>query len=135
MGGHRDAAAHRHQRFGEPAGLPQRHQPLRPGDLGGGIAAQTPWRGSPAHRIPYVAGFVQTALAALVVIAFSIAGADPFRQLLIWSTRPACWHLGLQVAVAISVPVYFRRTPNNEGPWRTTIAPLLPLQRCWSRCT
>jgi amino acid transporter len=80
----------------------------------------------PRTGSPYVAGIVQTAVAAAVVIGFAVAGADPFKQLLIWVNSPGILGiLLLQVAVAVSVPVYFRRTANDEGVWRTLIAPLV----------
>ena len=80
----------------------------------------------PTTGAPHVAGAAQTALAALVVGGFAVTGADPYFQLLIWVNTPGV--LGVVVllaAVAVAVPVYFRRTPHNEGPWRTIIAPLL----------
>lgn len=80
----------------------------------------------PRTRAPYVAGIVQTVLAVVVVTGFAMAGADPYTQLLIWVNTPGV--LGiilLQVAAAISVPMYFRRTPNDEGPWRTRVAPIV----------
>jgi amino acid transporter len=80
----------------------------------------------PRTGSPYVAGIVQTAVAAAVVTGFAVAGADPFKQLLIWVNTPGILGiLLLQVAVAVSVPLYFRRTANNEGVWRTLIAPLV----------
>jgi amino acid transporter len=80
----------------------------------------------PRTRSPYVAGIVQTALATVVVVGFAVAHADPYRQLLIWVNTPGVLGiLVLQVAVAVSVPVYFRRVPNDEGRWRTVVAPLL----------
>jgi amino acid transporter len=90
---------------------------LLPGVLG---------RVHPRTRSPYVAGLSQTLLAAVIVGGFAIAKADPYSQLLIWVNTPGVLGiLLLQVMVAISVPVYFRRTPNQEGAWRTVVAPLL----------
>jgi amino acid transporter len=80
----------------------------------------------PRTGSPYIAGALQSALAALVVLAFALADADPFTQLLIWVNTPGVLGiLMLQVAVALSVPVYFRRIPNDEGRWRTVVAPVL----------
>lgn len=80
----------------------------------------------PRTRSPYVAGIAQTALAAVVVVGFAVAGADPYTQLLIWVNTPGVLGiLLLQVAAAVSVPLYFRRTPNSEGPWRTVVAPVV----------
>jgi amino acid transporter len=75
---------------------------------------------------PYVAGGVQTALSALVVAGFAIAGLDPYLNLFIWVNTPALIGLVLlQVMVAVAVPVFFRRTPHTEGTVRTTVAPVL----------
>lgn len=86
------------------------------------------WLGAihPRSRSPYAAGLAQTAIALAVVAGFAIADADPYFQLLIWVNTPGVFGiLLLQVAAALSVVSFFRRTPNPEGPWRTTVAPLL----------
>jgi len=80
----------------------------------------------PRTRSPYVAGLAQTALALVIVAGFALAGADPYRHLLIWVNTPGIFGiLLLQVAAAVSVVRFFRRTPNTEGPWRTVVAPVL----------
>ena len=80
----------------------------------------------PRTGSPYVAGILQSLLAAVVVLAFALADADPFTQLLIWVNTPGVLGiLLLQVAVALSVPVYFRRITNDEGRWRTLVAPVV----------
>jgi len=52
----------------------------------------------PRTQSPYIAGIVQTVLAVLVVLAFALAGADPY---------------------------FFRRIRHTEGVWQTVIAPVL----------
>ena len=42
----------------------------------------------PRTRSPWVAGAVSTVLAVIVVIAFALAGLDPFVNLLIWLNSP-----------------------------------------------
>ncbi|MEV0087165.1 APC family permease [Saccharopolyspora sp. NPDC050642] len=80
----------------------------------------------PRTRSPYVAGFAQTLLALVIVVGFAIAGADPYKHLLIWVNTPGVFGiLLLQVAAAVSVVAFFRRTPNTEGRWRTVVAPVL----------
>jgi len=80
----------------------------------------------PRTRSPYVAGIAQTGLALIVVLAFAVAGADPYFQLLIWVNTPGVLGIVLlQVAVSISVPVFFRRIDHQEGAWRTLVAPVL----------
>ncbi|MFB7785048.1 APC family permease [Streptomyces vinaceus] len=79
----------------------------------------------PRHRSPYRAGLAQTALGAVIVLAFALAGADPYQQLLLWVNTPGMIGLmALMLLAAIAVPVYFRRTPHTEGPWRTLVAPV-----------
>jgi amino acid transporter len=80
----------------------------------------------PRTRSPYVAGIAQTVLAAVVVLGFALAGADPYLHLLIWVNSPGVLGIVLlQAAVAIAVPVFFRRIDHTEGAWRTLVAPVL----------
>ncbi|MFE9565114.1 APC family permease [Streptomyces sp. NPDC006487] len=79
----------------------------------------------PRHGSPYVAGLAQTALGAVIVLAFALAGADPYQQLLLWVNTPGMIGLmALMLLAAIAVPVYFRRVRHGEGPWRTLVAPV-----------
>jgi amino acid transporter len=60
---------------------------------------------------PWVAGLIQTGLAALVVAGFALAGADPYLNLLIWVNTPGVVGIVvLQVLASIAVVVYFVRT-------------------------
>src|SRR5580693_3485760 len=57
----------------------------------------------PRTGSPYVAGILQTVLAAIIVGGFAIAHADPYLQLLIWVNTPGVVGLVLlQVMVALS---------------------------------
>ncbi|MDA5282000.1 APC family permease [Streptomyces sp. Isolate_45] len=79
----------------------------------------------PRHGSPYLAGAAQTVLGAVIVLAFALAGADPYQQLLLWVNTPGMIGLmALMLLAAIAVPVYFRRTAHDEGPWRTLVAPV-----------
>ncbi|QOC27083.1 APC family permease [Microbacterium hominis] len=67
---------------------------------------------------PWVAGLVQTALAAVVVGGFALAGADPYRQLLIWVNTPGVVGVVvLQILAAASVVVFFVRRGPADRPW------------------
>lgn len=80
----------------------------------------------PRTRSPYVAGIAQTLLAFVVVGGFAVAGADPYSQLLIWVNTPGIFGIMvLQIMTALAVPSFFRRTPHDEGVWRTVVAPAL----------
>ncbi|MEV0117772.1 APC family permease [Streptomyces sp. NPDC050844] len=78
------------------------------------------------HRSPYPAGAAQTVLGAVVVLAFALAGADPYAQLLLWVNTPGMIGLlALQLLAAIAVPFYFRRISHGEGVLRTVVAPVV----------
>ncbi|MEU6986343.1 APC family permease [Streptomyces sp. NPDC046324] len=79
----------------------------------------------PRHRSPYVSGILQTALGAVVVLAFAAAGADPYQQLLLWVNTPGMIGLMvLQLLAALAVPLFFRRIHHTEGKLRTVVAPV-----------
>lgn len=79
----------------------------------------------PRHGSPYVAGAAQTALGLVVVLAFALAGADPYTQLLLWVNTPGgIGVMVLQLLASIAVPCYFRRVPHTEGVVRTLVAPV-----------
>ncbi|MFF4322397.1 APC family permease [Streptomyces sp. NPDC001568] len=79
----------------------------------------------PRHGSPYLAGAAQTVLGAVIVLAFALAGADPYQQLLLWVNTPGMIGLmALMLLAAIAVPVHFRRHAHDEGPWRTLVAPV-----------
>ncbi|CAI4157003.1 Amino acid permease [Streptomyces sp. BvitLS-983] len=79
----------------------------------------------PRHRSPYLAGAAQTAVGAVVVAGFALAGADPYTQLLLWVNTPGMIGLmALQLLAAAAVLCYFRRARHQEGAWRTVVAPV-----------
>jgi amino acid transporter len=80
----------------------------------------------PERRSPYVASFVQAALAAVVVAVYAIAGADPLTQLgATFIGLQALGILGLMALVSIAAIIFFRRGAYGEGPFTAVIAPLL----------
>ncbi|SNX57972.1 amino acid/polyamine/organocation transporter (APC superfamily) [Streptomyces sp. TLI_55] len=90
-----------------------------------GVLPRSLGRIHPRHRSPYAAGIAQTALGAVVVLAFWAAGADPYQQLLLWVNTPGMLGLFiLQLLAAIAVPCYFRRVRHQEGTLRTVVAPI-----------
>ncbi|MGW2380502.1 APC family permease [Streptomyces sp. NPDC001658] len=90
-----------------------------------GVLPKALGRVHPRHRSPYVAGLAQTALGAIVVLAFWAAGADPYGQLLLWVNTPGMMGLFvLQLLAAIAVPCYFRKVRHQEGALRTVVAPI-----------
>ncbi|MEV7530491.1 MULTISPECIES: APC family permease [Streptomyces] len=90
-----------------------------------GVLPEALGRIHPRHRSPYLAGAAQTVLGAVVVLAFALAGADPYQQLLLWVNTPGMLGLMfLQLLAALAVPCFFRRIPHQEGVWRTLVAPI-----------
>ncbi|MEH0631827.1 APC family permease [Streptomyces bottropensis] len=91
-----------------------------------GILPKALARVHPRHRSPYVAGIAQTVLGAIVVLAFAVADADPYTQLLLWVNTPGMLALMLlQLLAALAVPFYFRRITHTEGVLRTVVAPVV----------
>jgi amino acid transporter len=75
---------------------------------------------------PYVASIVQVGIAAAVVVAYAIAGADPLTQLgATFIGLQALGILGLMALVSIAAPVFFRRGGYGVGPFTAVIAPAL----------
>ena len=75
---------------------------------------------------PGVAGFVQTTIAALLVIPFALAGKDPVVTLFSWGSGVAVLAIMLlYFLTSASVVVFFRRERLDTRPWNTLIAPVL----------
>jgi amino acid transporter len=75
---------------------------------------------------PWVAGGVQTAIAAVLVVPFALLGKDPVLTLFSWFSGVAV--LGIMLLyflTSVSVIVYFRRTRLDTRPWTPLIAPAL----------
>lgn len=67
-------------------------------------------RTHPKYKSPHRAGQIQTILAAVVIIICAIAGADPYKQLLIWVNTPGIVGIvALQGLVSVAAFIYLRR--------------------------
>ena len=80
----------------------------------------------PRHGSPWIAGLVQSILAAATVVVFAAIGADPYNQFLLWVNTPGVVGiLALQLMAACAVVAFFRRNPpqRGEGRLRTLVAP------------
>jgi amino acid transporter len=82
-----------------------------------------------AADAPVGASRAQNALAAVVVLAWAISGADPATTLFSWaSTVGAMGLLALLIVAAAAALRYFARsTDSGESGWATTVAPLFGL--------
>lgn len=80
-----------------------------------------------AHHSPWVAGLVQSVIAAVVVGIFALAGADPLIELLAWLTGAGtAGILLLQAMVSVAVIGYFRKRRDLDSRlWNTLVAPIL----------
>lgn len=77
------------------------------------------------HQSPHVGSVVQSLIAAVVILVFALAGADPILTLFSWLTNVGT--LGILVLMTISavaVIVFFRRRRELAGnTWRTLLLP------------
>jgi amino acid transporter len=86
------------------------------------------WRGFARthrrHHSPLTSGVVQIASAMAIVVAFAIAGSDPYAVVFDWmSTFGSLGILILQVMVSLAVVAFFWRDSRGLNVWRRMIAP------------
>ncbi len=84
-------------------------------------------RTHPGHGSPHIAGLVQTVFAAVLLLAFGLAGKDPYTGtytlLAILGTTAI---LIVQATCSFAVLAYFRaHHPESRHWWRTLVAPLI----------
>ncbi|MFT2214193.1 APC family permease [Rhizobium giardinii] len=93
-----------------------------------GLAFKLLGRVHPKHGSPYVAGMLQTATAALVLLLFIVVGADPYTVVFSWmSALAVIGILAVQVLVSVAILMFFRKEKTSHGVWTTTVAPLIGL--------
>lgn len=72
---------------------------------------------------PGVAGWVQTAIAVLLVAPFALADKDPVLTLFSWGSGTAVLGIMLlYLLTSVSVVVFFRRGRLDTRPWNTLVA-------------
>jgi amino acid transporter len=82
----------------------------------------------PMHGSPYVAGMLQSAIAALVLVLFILAGADPYTVVFSWmSALAVIGILAVQALVSVAILLFFRKVKTGYSLWTTVIAPSLGL--------
>ncbi|MBB3462935.1 APC family permease [Rhizobium sp. BK377] len=82
----------------------------------------------PVHGSPYIAGAIQSAIAALALIGFIVAGADPYTVVFSWMSALAVLGiLSVQALVCVAIVRFFRGLPHRYSLWTTTVAPVLAL--------
>jgi len=93
----------------------------REGVLPGGLG-----RTHDRHRSPHVGSVTQTALAAVAVAAFALAGQDPVLALFNWLTNlGALGVIFLLALISVAVVGYFARDRRGEHAWNRLIAPIV----------
>lgn len=93
-----------------------------------GVLPRAITRVHPRHASPYVAGAVQSVMAALIVLAFMLGGQDPYSVVFAWmAALGVIGILAVQVLVSLAVIVFFRRQEQSGGLWSTLLAPSLSI--------
>jgi amino acid transporter len=73
---------------------------------------------------PHIASYVQTASAAVILLAFIVAQADPYAIIFSWASAfGTIGVISLLVLVSVSVTTFFRRTRLDKRLWNTMVAP------------
>jgi amino acid transporter len=76
--------------------------------------------------VPFTASMTQSAVALLALALSYVAGWEPYTELYPWlTTAGAIGVLVLLLAASLSTMLFLNRAPNNEGPWRAFVAPVL----------
>jgi len=78
-------------------------------------------------QTPHIAAYVQMAVSVIVLLAFGLAGADPFLELgATFVGLQVLGIMGLAVLVSVAVIVFFRRNKDsNATVWNSIIAPAI----------
>lgn len=76
--------------------------------------------------VPFTASVTQSVVALLVLTLSVALGWEPFTELYPWlTTVGGLGVLLLLFAAALATMLFLNRAPNDEGPWRAFVAPVL----------
>jgi amino acid transporter len=93
-----------------------------------GLAFKLLGKVHPMHGSPYVAGMLQSGIAAVVLVLFILAGADPYTVVFSWmSALAVIGILTVQALVSVAIILFFRKVKTTSRTWTTLIAPTLGL--------
>ncbi|AQA03810.1 hypothetical protein BVC93_16780 [Mycobacterium sp. MS1601] len=82
----------------------------------------------PQRQTPWVASIVQSVMVGVVILAFAIAGQDPFATLFTWATGiGTIGVIASQLVAGIAIFAFFRKSNVDKRPWNTVIAPILAI--------
>jgi amino acid transporter len=91
-----------------------------------GLAHKALGKAHARHGSPHVAGWLQSATAALILGLFILGGADPYAVVFSWmSALSVIGILAVQGLVCVAIVMFFRKTPSRHGVWTTVIAPVV----------
>ena len=92
-----------------------------------GLISRSLGRTHPTHGSPYVASFVQTGIAAAIILVFWVSGQDPYLGLYVLMAILGTFAiLVVQTLCSFAVIGYFRKNHPEARHWfRTFLAPLL----------
>lgn len=80
------------------------------------------------HGSPYVAGMLQSTIAAVVLAAFALTGQDPFTVVFSYMSALAVLSiLSVQALVSIAIIMFFWNNRRGHGMLRTAVAPAIAL--------
>ncbi|OAN34533.1 APC family permease [Mycolicibacterium iranicum] len=82
----------------------------------------------PRRQTPWVASIVQSVMVGVVIVAFAVAGQDPFATLFTWATGIGT--IGVifsQLVAGVAIFVFFRRSNVDKRLWNTVVAPILAI--------
>lgn len=80
------------------------------------------------HGSPYVAGMLQSSIAAIILAAFALAGQDPFTVVFSYmSALAVIGILAVQALVCVAILLFFKKDNKGYGRWKTAIAPAVAL--------
>jgi amino acid transporter len=76
------------------------------------------------HQSPYMAGAVQTVMMIALILAFALAGQDPYAVVFAWmGAFASVGILLLQAMVCLAVIGFFRNDTRDVGIWHRVVAP------------
>lgn len=89
-----------------------------------GVAARALGKVHPVHGSPYVAGMLQSALAAGAIAAFALAQQHPVAVVFSYmSALTVIGILSVQAIVCVAIIMFFKKDRRGYGAWQTVIAP------------
>src|SRR3954447_1390274 len=99
-----------------------------------GVLPRALGRTHATHKSPYVASLVQTAVAAIIVLAWGIvAGFGKaydvayVRIYTMMAVQGVVWILAIQATCALAVIVYHRRHRYNDSVWAVIVCPVIAI--------